>query len=193
MENDNFVKPTSLAQLQREKNILEMLRLLLWEKDDGKQYSIARACEEVGIVPATWHRWVQEGMTDGPLQQLAGEISNIAYETIIPAYQDIINGLVKMALGQIPDGADFKHIKAADMLAAIKQLAQIIPVKPISEVSGSRQSELEHITSFQPKQINVTHYHGDFIYQGNPNDVKMGEMESIAPVSVEGEFDEVED
>ena len=78
------------------------------------------------------------------------------------------------------------RVTASDMLAAIKQIREIAAIRPLDDVTGAEKSELEHLETYQPKQLLVVQ--GDFIYQG-ASVARMGELESIAGeiVEVEGE------
>ena len=60
-----------LIDLQREHTVMQVLSLLLFEKDeDGKKYTITRACEAAGISTSTWYNWVEEGIVSNPLQTI---------------------------------------------------------------------------------------------------------------------------
>jgi len=157
----------SVTQLSREKTILDVLRLTLYEKDErGRRYSIKAACETCGIDASTWSRWVQEGFVNGPLQKFAGEIHQMIYDEIMPEYQKIIHNLVRMALGMAPEDNPNMHITASDMRAAIQDVLKIVPPKALDKLSTMVASELEHLESYQPGQIFINIESGDFIYQG---------------------------
>jgi hypothetical protein len=171
----------TLTQLQREKNILDILRLMLWEKDEkGKTYSITRACQEVGIDRSTWHRWMQDGLISGPLQRIAEEMNQAVYDTVVPYHREIMETLVNMARGIGPEGME---MKPADVLAAIREYMKIVPTRPLDQEAGNDKSEFEHLDTFQPKQVFVNVEAGDFIYQGNssipPPELESGEEDII--------------
>jgi hypothetical protein len=165
---DQLIDPfVSVNQLAREKTILDVLRLTLYEKDErGRRYSISAACKAVGIDPSTWGRWVQEGFINGPLQKFAGEIHQMVYDEIMPEYQKIIHNLVRMALGQPPEDAPTMRVSAADMRAAIQDVLRIVPARPLDKLSSGTLSELEHMESYQPGQVFINIQAGDFIYSG---------------------------
>ena len=157
----------SVTQLSREKTILDVLRLTLYEKDaKGKRYSIAAACKEVGIDQSTWARWTQEGFVNGPLQKFAGEINQMVYDTIFPDYQKLIKNLMRIALGQPPEDNPLMRITVADMLAATDRILKIIPPKSLDRLSSAVASELEHLENYQPGQVFINIESGDFIYNG---------------------------
>jgi len=153
----------TISQLQNEKLITDILQLMLWKKDeDDKPYTIAKACAEVGINPSTWHRWVQEGMVDGAMKQIKAQIDQAAHEKLLPYHDEVMETLVNMARGIPPEGL---RLKAGDVLAAIREYMRIVDLQPMGQEVGT-QTELEHLESFQPKQLFVNVQAGDFIYQG---------------------------
>ncbi|MBE7553687.1 MAG: hypothetical protein HS126_21675 [Anaerolineales bacterium] len=95
-------------------------------------------------------------------------MSSAIQEIVIPRYRDVYEGLVSLALGQRPANADpGMEVKAGDMIKAIKLLATIVPVQPMTapEDHGDKDAE-DYLEGAQFKQIFVK---GDmnFIYQGN--------------------------
>lgn len=158
---------TSLSQLSREKTILDVFRLTLYEKDEaGKRYTITKACETVGIDASTWARWTQEGFVNGPLQKFAAEIHQSVYDQIIPNYGKIIGNLVRMAMGLAPEDNPEMRVSAADMRAAIQDILKIVPPKALDKLRSGVASELEHLESYQPGQVFINIQAGNFIYKG---------------------------
>lgn len=161
--------PDSLQVCQDEYLISQVLELLFHGRDEnGRAYSIETACSEVGISRTTWYRWVKEGTLEPYKAALAAQMSSAIQEIVIPRYRDIYQGLVSLALGQRPVGADpTMEVKAGDMIKAIKLLAAVVPVQPLSapELNEGKEVE-EYLEGAQFKQIFVQ---GDmnFIYQGN--------------------------
>lgn len=184
----------SLENLQREQIILEVMELMVHGRDEnGKPFGIQKACDAAGISYLMWRKWVKEGYTDGPLRETSKLVSQIAYDAILPHYEDIIGGLVNIALGKRPDGVHpSMEIKASDIRGAIKDIHQIIPIKPIDENTGGAKSEFEHIEQYQPKQLmDVTIIQtGDHIYQSSDHD-RVGDLASIKD-EIEGRFVEIE-
>jgi hypothetical protein len=105
-------------------------------------------------------------------------MSSAIQEIVIPRYRDIYQGLVSLALGQRPAGADpSMEVKAGDMIKAIKLLSTVVPVKPLSAPDQNEGKEAEdYLEGAQFKQIFVK---GDmnFIYQGN-GQPQFGQLES---------------
>jgi len=193
--NNSQIVPVNLTVegLQRERIITDIIRLMLWEKDDrGKNYTITKACEEAGIAYNTWKKWVEDGFVSAPLRAIAGSISQVAYDNVLPHYEQMIKNVVALASGRRPEGSDITEIKAADMLAAFKLLQQIIPVQPIDQAQGEK-SEMEHVDTFVPKQLHI-HYHqgdsADFLYRGG-GEQRFGELGSLKD-EIEGEVIEIE-
>jgi hypothetical protein len=122
----------------------------------------------VGISTTTWYRWAKEGALDAHKAALAAKMSGAIQEIVIPRYREIYEGLVSLALGQRPINADpHLDIKAGDMIRAIKLLATVVPVKPMSAPPEDEgQDAADFLAGAQFKQIFVK---GDmnFIYQGN--------------------------
>lgn len=181
----------SVSDLQRERTILEVIRAMIWSKDEsGKNYTITRACNEAGISYSTWKLWVQEGLVAGPLHQVASEFNQNVYNQILPHYENMVAGLVALALGQRPEGSHIVEVRPSDMIAAFRELSKIIPIQPMDQAAGTKKSELEHLDDFQPAQIMVVQ--GDFIYQGQSS-ARLGELPSIANSQEEDDYDSIED
>ena len=160
---------TTVNQVQREKTILEILSMLMTQKNNsGKRYTIRQACQEAGISPATWDRWVQDGLVSGPLQKFSLQLRQTVYDNIIPHYSEIIQNLVSIALGKPPEGTTMT-ITAGDMRGAIQDLFKIIPPGSLDKLATGATSEGEHIDAYQPKQIFVNIQNGDFVYKGGDN------------------------
>jgi hypothetical protein len=178
-KGDNPTSTTELQIYQDEFLVSQVLELLFHSKDaSGRAYSIEAACKEVGISTSTWYRWAKEGALDAHKAALAAQMSSAIQEIVIPRYRDIYQGLVSLALGQRPAGADpSMEVKAGDMIKAIKLLASVVPVKPLSapEQNESKDAE-DYLEGAQFKQIFVK---GDmnFIYQGN-GQPQFGQLES---------------
>lgn len=193
MSNSTLVPRDSLTieGLQRERIITDIIRLMLWEKDEsGKNYSITKACSEAGIAYNTWKKWVEEGYVSSPLRAIAGSISQVAYDNVLPYYEQIIKNVVSLATGKKPKDSDISEVKASDMLAAFKMLQQIIPVYPIDQAQGEK-SEMEHVDTYVPQQLHV-HYHesnSDFLYKGG-GEQRFGELPSVKN-EIEGEVIEI--
>lgn len=167
--NDLALTPDGLQIYQDEYLVGQVLDLLFHGKDSsGRAYSIESACKEVGIAKATWYRWAKDGALEPHKAALAAQMSSAIQEVVIPRYRDIYEGLVSLALGQRPANADpGMEVKAGDMIKAIKLLATVVPVKPLTtpEDHGDKDAE-DYLEGAQFKQIFVK---GDmnFIYQGN--------------------------
>lgn len=174
-----YPKGYGLQVMQDEYLVSQVLDLLFHGQDDnGKAYSIETACKRVGISTATWYRWAKEGALDTHKAALAAQMSSAIQEVVIPRYRDIYEGLVSLALGQRPKNADpGMEVKAGDMIKAIKLLANVVPVKPLTAPEQTGEEEaLEYLEGAQFKQIFVQ---GDmnFIYQGN-GQPQFGKLES---------------
>jgi hypothetical protein len=174
--------PTSTTDLQIYQDeflVGQVLELLFHGRDtQGRAYSIETACKEVGISTSTWYRWAREGALEPHKAALAAQMSSAIQEIVIPRYRDIYQGLVSLALGQRPAGADpSMEVKAGDMIKAIKLLSTVVPVKPLSAPDQNEGKEAEdYLEGAQFKQIFVK---GDmnFIYQGN-GQPQFGQLES---------------
>jgi len=174
---DELEDKVSLTQLQREKTILDILRLTLWDKDSrGRKYSIESACREVGIDSSTWRKWVIDGLVVGPLKAIAEELHQSTHNIVIEFHGEIVENLIRMCRGLPPKDAPDMEVKASDVLAAIREYSKIVPPRPI-DADTARITALEHAETFQPKQVLMVQ--GDFIYNGGGS-VRMGELESIA-------------
>jgi hypothetical protein len=177
----------SLPKLQTERTILKILELTVMQRK-----TITAACKEVGITTETWYRWSSEGLIDGPLRSISKQISQTAYDIIIPEYANILKGLVNMALGIPPEGSTIKRVTAGEAVNAFRQLMMIVPIQPMDKANTAMASELEHVEKYQPQQIQINiNANADFIYTGDNSDVKMGQMESIRTSSIEGEYEEI--
>lgn len=167
--DDLTLTPDGLQVLQDEYLVSQVLELLFHGVDpNGKAYSIETACKKVGISTATWYRWAKEGALEPHKAALAAQMSSAIQEIVIPRYRDIYEGLVSLALGRRPVGADpTMEVKAGDMIKAIKLLASIVPVKPLTaQEQDEGKDALDYLEGAQFKQIYVK---GDmnFIYQGH--------------------------
>jgi hypothetical protein len=176
---DSPTSTTDLQIYQDEFLVSQVLELLFHGKDSqGRAYSIEAACKEVGISTSTWYRWAKEGALDSHKAALAAQMSSAIQEIVIPRYRDIYQGLVSLALGQRPAGADpSMEVKAGDMIKAIKLLSTVVPVKPLSAPEQNEGKDAEdYLEGAQFKQIFVK---GDmnFIYQGN-GQPQFGQLES---------------
>lgn len=167
--DDLILSNDGLQVMQDEYLVSQVLELLFHGTDDnGRAYSIERACKKVGISTATWYRWAKEGALEPHKAALAAQMSSAIQEIVIPRYRDIYEGLVSLALGQRPKTSDpGMEVKAGDMLKAIKLLATVVPIKAMAvrEDDGGKDAE-SFLEEVQFKQIYVK---GDmnFIYQGN--------------------------
>ena len=161
--------PDGLQVMQDEYLVGQVLELLFHGRDDtGRAYSIEAACKKVGISTTTWYRWAKDGALEPHKAALAAQMSSAIQEIVIPRYRDIYEGLVSLALGKRPDGADpTMEVKAGDMIKAIKLLATVVPVQPLTAPAdhGDKDAE-DYLEGAQFKQIFVK---GDmnFIYTGN--------------------------
>jgi hypothetical protein len=167
--DDLSLTPDGLQIYQDDYLVSQVLELLFQGKDaTGRAYTIEGACKEVGISTTTWYRWAKEGALDAHKAALAAKMSGAIQEIVIPRYREIYEGLVSLALGQRPINADpHLDIKAGDMIRAIKLLATVVPVKPMSAPPEDEgQDAADFLAGAQFKQIFVK---GDmnFIYQGN--------------------------
>ena len=177
--DDMLRSSNGLQVIQDEYLVSQVLELLFHGVDDsGKAYSIETACKKVGISTATWYRWAKEGALEPHKAALAAQMSSAIQEIVIPRYRDIYQGLVSLALGQRPQGADpGMEVKAGDMLKAIKLLSTVVPVKPLAaQEQDGGQEALDYLEGAQFKQIFVQ---GDmnFIYQGN-GQPQFGQLDS---------------
>jgi hypothetical protein len=167
--DDLSLTSDGLQIYQDEYLISQVLELLFHGKDSsGRVYSIDAACKEVGVAPRTWYRWVKDGALEPYKAALSAQMSSAIQEIVIPRYRDIYEGLVSLALGKRPAGADASmEVKAGDMIKAIKLLATVVPVQPLAAPAdhGDKDAE-DYLEGAQFKQIFVK---GDmnFIYQGN--------------------------
>lgn len=179
-----------LSGLQREMTIRDVLRGMLVKKDEnGKRYSLSKSCKEAGVTLATWNKWAEEGHALTPLREMANVINQLAYDAILPNYHKIIENLVEVAMGNRPKDTNLDEIKVSDMLKAITLLQKIVPIQSLDDLGTGGQSELGHIESFMPQQINVSVQNGDFIYEGNTRE-SFGNMPS-ARKEIEGESREI--
>jgi hypothetical protein len=178
----------SVLDVQRERTILEVLRLMIHQKDEnGKNFTISAACLEAGTTYSTWKLWVSEGLVTGPLQQAAQELYQDTYGKIIPFYGRMVEGMIAMAMGQRPPESDITEIRPSDMIAAFREISKIIPTRPLDQVTGGQRSERDHLEEYQPKQLFVVH--GDFIYQGEAG-TRFG---GLPPGDdLEGDYEEVD-
>ncbi|MFC1976535.1 hypothetical protein ACFLXQ_09065 [Chloroflexota bacterium] len=188
------VEEYSLEDLQRERDILKVFHFLLYEtKENGRSLTVKQACKAAGIPFERWNEWSREGYTISPLKEIGREISQMAYDNIIPAYEAIIGGLVQLAQGRKPAGSDITDVRAGDMLAAIKQLQTMVPIQSLDAISSNHKSEFQHLEEFQPQvlDVKVLLQTGDHIYQPGSGGEGIGKIESIKD-EVEGEIIEVE-
>ena len=166
MDNSLLDQFTTVNQLAREKAILEILQLMFNSRmESGKRYTIRAACREAGVDESTWNRWVQEGHVSSPLQKIGTQLRQSVYDAIIPNYAQIVENLVRMAMGRPPEDSPTMSISASDMRAAIKDIFTIIPPANLDKLTGG-SSETEHLDVFQPQQVFINIQAGDFVYQG---------------------------
>jgi len=189
--SENAEQSTALLDgLQREITIRDVLRGMLIGKDDkGKRLSLTKACAQAGITVNTWNKWAEEGHALTPLREMANVVNQVAYDTILPQWHTIIQNLVNVAIGKRPRDTDIQEIKVSEMLKAIQLLQKIIPVQSLEELGTGGQSELSHIESFMPQQINIKLESGDFIYTGSTQE-KFGNMPSVQR-EIEGDAVEI--
>jgi hypothetical protein len=190
--DDQLIIPGDLdvgseLDLGNEIKIRQVLELLLWGDEHNKKYSVAEACKKVGISRSTYYRLRQQGMVEGPKQQLAAQVSTAVQEVLLPIHQDRYVLIARIAMGLPPyEGGTAPTI--ADILNANKMIDKILPVQPIDKEAGGIESPLEHIKNYQPKTINFNIFSGDrppdWLYNGHGTP-RFGE--------IEGEVEEAED
>lgn len=145
--------------------------------DNGKPYSIEKACDHVGISISTWYRWVNDGLVITAKRAIADKLVDMAHQMFLPRYEAILETLMNMAVGLPPRYAPEMQVKAGDALKAIGMLQNMImPVQKIGQSDNSQKSELEHVDSYQPQQIYVA---GDlqFLYNGG-GQPKFGKLDT---------------
>ncbi len=164
-QNDNL---PGFSHLQREKTILEIMRLVLTEKQtSGRKHSILSACRQVGIDPSTWYLWANKGYVDGPLQKMSDQLNQMVYEKVLQKYEKVVDAVLSIATGQAPDDAPKMDIKATHLLRAAEMVTTWAPVRPLGQANDAAISEAEFIEKYQPQQILIQN--NAFIYNGRQN------------------------
>lgn len=174
MTNNND-STNSLVDLQRETTIYKILRLVLYKKKDGKQYSITKATEEVGIDRKTWYNWVEEGYVRGPLQSITESMRQAAYDALIPHHIEILENIARMATGKPPAGTDMA-MKPKDVLAAIKLYLTMVPVAPLDQETIGRTAS-DFLDEYQPQQVNIAVDNRQYLYQGGGGAPRFGDID----------------
>ncbi len=175
----------SLAQLQREKTIADIFRLILYEinPENNRKYSVEAACRKVGIGSSTWYEWIKEGHVQGPVSRLNTELNQMAYSSFIPQMRLVFSNMLLIAQGRPPlDEMGKKvalEINGSHVLKAMDMITKFMSIQPLNAQGLGAMSEAEHLESYQPQQVHVTLEQGDFVYNGQ-SQARMGELPSIA-------------
>ncbi len=181
----------TLRTIEREQKILEVISIMLSgeaEQDNiRKTVSAQRAMAIAGVPRKQWERWVTEGHVAGPMRNISNQLNQAAYNVILPYFLEMMEVQVSIATGKAPQGSDIKTVRATDASAAFKELQKMMPVEPVNQADGAK-SEVEHLETFQPKQMFVVK--GDFVYKGGGSE-NFGDLPSMKN-EVEGTAIEVE-
>jgi len=179
-DEELLVQDQNPTPITNEDKIEAVLRLVIWG-EDGKVFSVSKACKEVGIPRSTWYAWQKHGTVAEIKARLTSDMQQAAQNRVLPYIGKILDNVVQIALGESPNGS---NVTASHMINAFRELKPLIGLdQPMQSTQGKTAATF--LQTFQPQQINIgPSAVKEFLYsgQGVP---KMGQIEQEV---TDGEF-----
>ena len=162
----------------REDKILQIFTLMQYgdERTDYQPMKLKHALEIAGIKPTTWRSWRQKGYLDSPMAKVQAEARNITMQTILPHWHKMVQNQVYIALGQSPPGTVGVQIRASDMRASFKIVAELAGLDKAEDTTAD--PDWSAIEDFQPKVIETVNVPPEYEYTGGGT-TKMGDFPPV--------------